>query len=96
MLWRNPLTVSGSILAVLSLVFMVSLLFVEFVSSERSPYLGVFTFLVFPTLLLLGLTAVAVGLWLARRRFVRRVGTRAVYRYYPRIDLSNSRSVRMP
>ena len=68
--WRNTLTVAGGLLAVLSLLFMIGLLIVELISEHRSPYIGLFAFLVLPGFLVLGLMVALIGVLRARRRDV--------------------------
>lgn len=87
-LWRNTFTVVGGSIAGLSALATLSLLFVELISGGRNPYLGVFTFLVFPTLLMIGVALVIVGLFFARRRMLRVAPNNTHYQYYPRIDLT--------
>ena len=93
--WRNTLTVGGGIVAALGLLFMVGFFVVELASPQRSPYLGLFTFLVFPCVVVAGVLAIGVGLLAARRRFQKRYGPSAVYQYFPRIDLTDARQRRV-
>lgn len=92
--WRNTLTVSGGIVAALTLLFIVAFFAIEFASPQRSPYLGLFTFLVFPCVLVFSLIAMGTGLLVARHRFRRTLGPSAAYQYYPRIDLTDARQRR--
>ncbi len=87
--WRNSLTVGGGIVAALAVLFMVAFFTIEFASPQRNPYLGLFTFLVFPCVLVVGVVAMAAGLVIARHRFHKTFGSDVVYQYYPRIDLTN-------
>jgi len=88
-LWRNSLTVGGGILCVLSILFMLGFFIVDMASAQPSPYIGLFTFLVFPSSFAIGAIGVVVGLVVARRRFRREFGNITLYQYYPHIDLSN-------
>jgi len=92
--WRNTLTVGGGIVAALALLFIVAFFIVEFASPQRSPYLGLFTFLVFPCIMVFGLAAMGAGLIVARYRFRKALGPSAVYQYYPRLDLTDARQRR--
>ena len=93
--WRNTLTVGGVIVAGFALLFMLAFFVIEFASPQRSPYLGLFTFLVFPCVLVFGLIAMGTGLWVARCRFRKTFGPSAAYQYYPRIDLTDARQRRV-
>ncbi len=93
--WRNTLTVGGVIVAGFALLFMLAFFVIEFASPQRSPYLGLFTFLVFPCILVFGLIAMGTGLLVARRRFRKTFGPSAAYQYYPRIDLTDARQRRI-
>lgn len=92
--WRNTLSVAGGVLAVLSLLFMIGLLIVELISEHRSPYIGLFAFLVLPGFLVLGLIVAMIGVLRARRRFKRISGNGRPYQYFPRIDLADPRQRR--
>lgn len=89
--WRNTMTVAGGLTAVIALLFMVGLLVVDLISAHRSPYIGLFTFLVLPGVLAAGLMIAFIGLWRARRHFKRLNGNGNPYQYFPRIDLADSR-----
>jgi|CXWL01.1.fsa_nt_gi nitrate/TMAO reductase-like tetraheme cytochrome c subunit len=89
--WRNTLTIGGGILAALALLFIVAFFAIEFASPQRSPYLGLFTFLVLPGFFVLGMIVAIVGLLRARRRFKRMAGNGRTFQYYPRIDLADTR-----
>ncbi|HEY3246095.1 MAG TPA: cytochrome c3 family protein [Phycisphaerae bacterium] len=84
--WRNTATVVGGVVAILAVLFALSLLFFDLVSAQPSPYLGIFAYLVFPVLVVLGAGVALAGLLIAAWRYKRRGG--AVVQYYPRIDLN--------
>lgn len=89
--WRNTMTVVGGVVAMLALFFMVGLFIVDLVSAHRSPYIGLFAFLVLPGVLFIGLVISFVGLWRSRRWFKRHNGNGSRYQYYPRVDLADPR-----
>lgn len=89
-LWRNWLTVSGGVVGGVSVLFLLSFLFFDLLSPKPSPYLGLFTYLIFPIFLILGMIMIAVGLFVARRRH-RREGSTATALYLPRIDFNDAR-----
>ncbi len=87
-LWRNTLTYVGSALAAGAVLFITSFFFFDLVTSEASPYLGLFTYLILPGFLVLGIILILIGLWLKRRQVKREQGSLEGTTYYPRIDLS--------
>ena len=86
--WRNALTLTGAWLAGVALIVTLSLLFFDLFTPTPSPYIGVFTFFVFPILVVLGLAMMVAGFFLKRRRLKRRYGHLSDAEYYPRIDLN--------
>ena len=55
LLWRNTLTIAGGVTSVVALLFILSFLFFDLAFGQRSPYLGLFIYMVFPGFLVLGL-----------------------------------------
>lgn len=84
---RNPVSLIGAALAATSLATIVFLLFVNFVSSQPSPYVGILLFMVAPAFLILGLLLIFVGMLLERQR--RRKGKTSVIPRFPRVDLND-------
>ncbi|HEY7318746.1 MAG TPA: cytochrome c3 family protein [Candidatus Binatia bacterium] len=85
---RHPLALIGVGLVILSGVSILFLFLIEAISGRANPYIGIFTYLVYPALLLLGLVMVPAGVFLERRRRVKGGGVSP----YPVIDLNNSRT----
>ena len=88
LLWRNTLTIAGGVTSVVALLFILSFLFFDLAFGQRSPYLGLFIYMVFPGFLVLGLALIVAGLLVARRRVKRSGGDLTGDQYYPRVDLS--------
>ncbi len=86
-LWRNTLTYIGSALALLSGLSIFTFLFIELITPNPNPYLGLFTFLILPVILIIGSSIALLGLILTRLRTVVRAGKGALVEYYPHIDL---------
>jgi nitrate/TMAO reductase-like tetraheme cytochrome c subunit len=86
--WRNALTLSGAWLAAVALVFTLSLFFFDLLTPTPSPYIGVFTFLVLPILITVGVAMMVAGFLLKRRQLHRLYGHLSDVEYYPRIDLN--------
>jgi hypothetical protein len=87
-LLRHPLSLVGAGLVILSAISILFLLLIEAVSGRANPYLGIFTYMVYPALLLLGMALVPAGILLERRR---RVSSGEVPPYLV-IDLNNPRT----
>ena len=67
-LLRHPLSFAGAALATISGVLIAALFAAGLFGFAGGPYIGVFAFVVLPSLLLLSLVLMPLGLWLARRR----------------------------
>jgi hypothetical protein len=87
-LWNNRVTMAGAALALVALLFILSLLFFDFVSPEPSPYIGLFAYLVAPGFMTLGFGLIVLGFIQARQRIKRLHGELGRVEYYPRIDLN--------
>lgn len=74
-------------LSLLAVLFIISFLFFDLLSAHPSAYIGLWTYLILPGLLVIGLAAIVLGLLTARRRFRRQAGAGPA-EYYPRIDLN--------
>src|SRR5689334_17078340 len=87
-LFRNAISLVGAALAVVSLANIVFLVFVEYISSRPSPYIGIFAYMILPGFLVLGLLLIPVGMLIERSR--RRRGVPSIPKF-PRIDLNDPR-----
>jgi len=76
---------------ILMLLFMVGFLIVDLVAAQPNPYIGVFTFLVFPVLTFLFAAMAVIGLMRSRLRLKREFGNGATYHFYPHLDFTNRR-----
>jgi hypothetical protein len=83
LLLRNPVSLAGVALALVSLgnIFLFSL--IGFIAERPSPYVGILAYMVAPAFLICGMLLVAVGAWRERRRKAGEVPL------YPRIDLND-------
>jgi hypothetical protein len=87
-LLRHPLSLIGAGLVILSGVSILFLFLIEAITGRSNPYLGIFTYVIYPALLLIGLILVPAGIFLERRRRVR-LGDLPRYAV---IDLNNGRT----
>jgi NapC/NirT cytochrome c family, N-terminal region len=83
---RNPISVIGTILAGLSAVLFLIVFFLDILGLHTNPYLGIVFFLVLPTLFVVGLILIPIGIWRDRQR--RRAG-KSTEIHWPRIDLND-------
>ena len=88
-LYRNLISLLGMTMVVASITSMLLLFLTELLSSRHKPYLGIFTYIVFPACMLFGLTVTALGMILERRRRHRHGISKTPL--YPTIDLNDPR-----
>ena len=86
-LYRNAVSYFGALIAVGNLIFIVLTLTLEYSLKRHSPYIGIFTYMVFPTFVGLGAALFLYGM---RRESMRRrrEGTEEALPY-PRLDLND-------
>ena len=64
----NPITLIGTAIAALSSGLIIFLFILDFFSTEENTYMGILTFIVIPTFLIIGLLLIAYGIFRERRR----------------------------
>jgi len=87
-LLRHPLSLVGAGLVILSGASILFLFLIEAITGRANPYLGIFTYMIYPALLLLGVIIIPVGVILERRRRVKGGDLPP----YAVIDLNNART----
>jgi NapC/NirT cytochrome c family, N-terminal region/Cytochrome c3 len=87
--WQNPWTTAGLILSVLAILFFVSFQLIELGSPTNNPYVGLWTFMVLPAILILGLILMPLGWLLERRRRRKLFPDVKEWPRYPKLDLNN-------
>src|SRR5438045_1460367 len=91
-LFRNYISFAGAAIAAAGLVSIVLMLLLELMgggAASHNPYIGIFTYILFPTVMAVGLIVAVLGmLWERRRR--RRLAPGEVGRY-PVLDLNDPR-----
>ena len=85
-LFRNPISLIGVALALISAANIAFLIFIDYISARPSPYIGIFAYMILPGFMILGLLLIPLGMWAERSR--RRTQAPSMARY-PRIDLNN-------
>lgn len=86
-LFRNYISFVGTAIAIASLASVILLFFIEITSAGENPYVGILTYIIFPSILLFGLFVVAVGMIIERRR--RRRTAPSEVMAYPKLDLND-------
>ena len=89
-LFRNYISFVGAAIATAALLSTVLLFLVEIGSHQENPYLGILTYIIFPSVLLLGLAIIVIGMLLERRR--RHRGSPEQIAAYPKLDLNDPRA----
>lgn len=82
----NPITMVGAALAALSFGLIVFLFMLDFFSTQENAYMGILTYILIPTFLVIGLLLIAYGILREKRRTLRGIIRGA---YLPIIDLND-------
>jgi nitrate/TMAO reductase-like tetraheme cytochrome c subunit len=91
-LLRNYVSFVGAAIAVASLTSVILLFLIEITGQVENPYLGIFTYIIFPSILMFGIFVVILGVVLERRR--RRKHADWEVAEYPKLDLNDQRARR--
>lgn len=86
-LLRNYISLFGSAIALACLASILLLFLIEITGRRESPYIGIFAWVIIPSILVVSLIAVVLGLLRERRRRQRLAADGAVA--YPSIDLND-------
>jgi thiosulfate reductase cytochrome b subunit len=87
-IFYNPVTISGTLIAGLSFIFIAFLAVVEFFEENTNPYIGIITFVILPTIMIVGILAMAFGVFKENRRALFDNGKAKTL---PVIDLNNTK-----
>ena len=88
-LYRNFISLVGAAVVFASIISIVLLFLSEMLGEREHPYLGIFTYIILPAILMMGLAIVLFGMLLERRRR-RRSGSSSIAPF-PMIDLNDPR-----
>lgn len=69
-IWQNRMTIIGSVLAVIAILFFIAFQIIGFFQPVANPYVGIWTYLVVPAILTVGLILIPIGYM--RERHARR------------------------
>lgn len=92
-LFRNYISFAGALIVAASLSSIILLFLIEFTQASENSYLGIFTYVILPGFLVMGLVIIGAGMLLERRR--RRKSPDSGITPYPRIDLNDPRQRRI-
>lgn len=88
----NPLTMLGSLLALMAFVVIIGLLFVDIIAGFDNPYIGIVTFIFLPAILGVGIVLIFLGaLWESKKRFLAQKKEKPL----PIIDLNSPQTQRI-
>ncbi len=84
----NIISLIGTLMMVLSLLFIAALLVMQAMGFEGGAYLGIITFVVLPALFLTGVAIVPFGIWLQKRRDAKAAAEGRPAGHLPVVDLN--------
>jgi nitrate/TMAO reductase-like tetraheme cytochrome c subunit len=67
-IWQNSLTISGAILSTVCILFFISFQLIELFNPISNPYTGLWTFLIIPAVMVIGLVLIPIGYFKERSR----------------------------
>ncbi len=85
----NIISLAGTLMMVLSLLFIAALLTMEHMGFQGGAYLGIITFVVLPVIFLAGVAIVPLGIWLQKRRDAKAAAEGRPVGHLPVVDLNN-------
>jgi hypothetical protein len=91
-LFRNYISLVGAAIVIASIVSVTLLFLLEITSNGENPYLGILTYVIFPSILMFGVLVVVVGAFRERKR--RRRAAPSEILAYPKLDLNDPHSRR--
>jgi len=84
----NIISLIGTLMMVLSLLFIAALLTMEYMGFEGGAYLGILTFVALPAVFLTGVAIVPLGIWLQKRRDAKAAAEGRPVGHLPIVDLN--------
>ena len=88
-LFRNYISLVGAAIVLACLASILLLFLIEITGRNSSPYVGIFAWVIIPSILVFGLVVIGLGMVLERRR--RRGLSKFEAATYPTIDLNDPR-----
>ncbi len=87
-IWQNTTSVVGAVLAILAILFFISFQVIELIEPLSNPYTGLWTFLVLPAVMVVGLLLIPVGYFRERSRRKKYFPDVKEWPRFPRFDLN--------
>ena len=82
----NWITITGVLLAINSLIVIILLFLFSLLQNESNPYMGLFTFIVSPAFMVLGLLLIPIGMLIKRKKMK---GKEYATQKWPILDMNN-------
>src|SRR3954471_10148889 len=74
--FNNWISACGGVLAIGALFSFALLVWMDFTQGDKNPYLGIFTYIVAPGFLIVGLGTIFLGAWMQRRWEIKHAATK--------------------
>jgi hypothetical protein len=87
---RHPVSAAGAVLATVGALLFLTFFVIEIIGFHFNPYVGIVSFIIFPSIFVFGLILMPIGAWLHRRK--RHLKSSAMP--WPRLDLNDTRQRR--
>jgi hypothetical protein len=84
----NIISLIGTLMMVLSLLFIAALIMMEHMGFQGGAYLGIITFVALPVIFLIGVAIVPLGIWLQKRRDAKAAAEGRPIGHLPVVDLN--------
>jgi hypothetical protein len=84
----NIISLIGTLMMVLSLLFIAALIMMEHMGFQGGAYLGIVTFVALPVIFLIGVAIVPLGIWLQKRRDAKAAAEGRPIGHLPVVDLN--------
>jgi hypothetical protein len=86
---NNAITIAGVVLTTLSGLLIVVFLVAQLWGGLKSPYIGLFAYVVLPAVFVLGLLEIPIGMWRRRRRLIQEGATEEELTTFPKLDFND-------
>ncbi len=86
---NNPITIAGTVLAVISAVILVTVVAINAMGGHLGPYSGIMAFMILPGVFVLGLLIIPAGIWLRRRRLLAAHVSDEELSRFPKLDFND-------
>jgi len=87
-IWTNPMTATGAVLAILAILFFISFQAIDLIQPTSNPYTGLWTFIVLPAVMIIGLILIPIGYFRERSRRRKYFPSITDWPRFPRLDLN--------